>query len=84
MASNSTTPSQPEGFTFKARKSGDVEVLHHGTLATVLRAKDAQAFLAKAANATEAEVQHLLARLTGNYKRGNERLASTHTRNQQG
>lgn len=73
--------SQPEGFTFKARKSGEVEVLHRGTLAAVLRAKEAQAFLAKAGRATEAEIQHLLARLTGNYKRGNERVAGKHERN---
>lgn len=74
-------PSQPEGFTFRPRKSGEVEVLHRGALATVLRAKEAQAFLAKAAVATEVEVQHLLARLTGHYKRGNERLAGQHPRN---
>lgn len=75
------TSSQPEGFTFRTRKSGEVEILHHGITAAVLRAKEAKAFQAKAARATEAELQHLMARLTGNYKRGNERLAGKHQRN---
>ena len=37
-------PRQPEGFSFRARKSGDVEVWHAGTLASVLRGADAAGF----------------------------------------
>jgi hypothetical protein len=63
----------PEGFTYRERKSGEVEVLHFGKLATLLRGRQAEMFLERAAGATEAELQHLMARVTGNYKRGNER-----------
>lgn len=63
----------PEGFTYVARKSGDVEVRHFGTLAGVLRGRAAERFLARASAATALELQHLMARATGNYKRGNER-----------
>lgn len=73
--------SEDLGFTYKVRKSGEVEVLHHGKLASTLRGSDALEFLAEAQGAGSAEVQQLLARVTGNFKRGNERLASQHHRN---
>jgi hypothetical protein len=73
--------SLPNGFSFSLRKSGEVEVLHHGRQAALLRAKDAAKFLGKAQRASEQELQHLMARVTGNYKRGNEKAASEHERN---
>ena len=67
-------PAQPpQGFTYLERKSGDVEVRHVGRLAAVLRGPVAERFRARAAVATDQELQHLMARVTGNYKRGNER-----------
>ncbi|MBK6897795.1 MAG: hypothetical protein IPH09_00490 [bacterium] len=69
------------GFTFRARKNGEVEILHHGRRATTLRGTVARDFLATAAAAGEAELQQAMARLTGNYKRGNERTAAAHPRN---
>jgi hypothetical protein len=62
----------PEGFTFEVRKSGEVVITHFGRLATVLRAQQAQRFLA-AAEAGDIDLQGRMARLTGNYKHGNER-----------
>ena len=38
-------------------------------------------FLAEAEDGSESDLQQTMARLTGNYKRGNERLASQHPRN---
>jgi hypothetical protein len=70
-----------EGFTFKVRKSGDVIVRHHGRVATTLIGNRAAEFLAQADGTAD---QELMARLTGNYKRGNERTASQHPRNQKG
>ena len=68
----------PEGFTHRLRKNGDVELLHHGRIATVLRGTAAASFL----NDVESDdPQELMARLTGNYKHGNERVASDHARN---
>jgi hypothetical protein len=74
-------PQNPLGFSFRRRKTGEVQVLHHGRLAATLRGSQAAVFLADAAQASEADVQQLMARLTGNYKRGNERAASRHPRN---
>ncbi len=80
---SSEHPAEPSdlGFTYRSRKSGDVEILHHGRVAATLRGHDAEDFLTEAPDASSAEAQQLMARLTGNYKRGNERLASQHTRN---
>jgi hypothetical protein len=71
----------PSGFTFQQRKNGDVEVFHHGRLASTLRGHDAEDFAAEIASCSETEAQQVMARITGNYKRGNERTASEHPRN---
>ena len=69
------------GFTYRRRKGGEVEVLHRGRLATTLRGAGAAEFLAEVESCPPADAQQLMARLTGNYKRGNERLAKRHPRN---
>jgi hypothetical protein len=63
----------PDAFTFEARKSGEVVIRHFGRVAVVLRRRPAARFLTEAESADEAELQARMARLTGNYKRGNER-----------
>ena len=68
-------------FTYRTRKNGDVEVLHHGKRASTLRGADAHRFLAELREAGYRDGQQLMARLTGNYRRGNERTASNHLRN---
>jgi hypothetical protein len=66
-----------EGFTY--RQSDDrVLVYHHGRLATTLRGRRAVDFLEDVVTGDE---QLLMARLTGNYKLGNERQARNHPRN---
>lgn len=69
------------GFTWRARRNGEVEVCHRGRLASTLRGDDALAFVADVGASSFADAQQLMARLTGNYKRGNERLAAAHPRN---
>lgn len=69
------------GFTFTTRKSGDVEIHHHGRLAATLRGAKAADFLDEMDDSDATSAQQLMARLTGNYKRGNERKASEHPRN---
>ena len=69
------------GFTYRARKNGDVEVLHRGRLAASLRGVAAQEFIAEVELGGFVEAQQLMARLTGNYKHGNERAAKNHPRN---
>ena len=62
----------PEGFEFTAR--GDsVEIRHHGRPAATLRKAAAQKFLA---DVERQDPQLVMARVTGNYKRGNEHSRS--------
>ncbi|WP_417068751.1 hypothetical protein [Niveibacterium terrae] len=65
------------GFGWRTRKNGEVELLRGGRIVTLLRGDKATAFLGSLARLDEADAQHLMARLTGNYKRGNERLSDS-------
>lgn len=77
-----TTDSPPDlGFTFEARANGDVIIFHRHRLAATLRGQAAKTFLAQGDSLSDAELQQVMARLTGNYKRGNERKAARHPRN---
>lgn len=68
---------EAQGFALTRRKNGDIVITHHGRPATVLRDKRAIEFVT---NVATGDQQELMARLTGNYKRGNERHARTHQR----
>jgi hypothetical protein len=74
--------SGPSGFTYRRNKNGSVVVFHHGRIAASLNKSDSVELIDGISGADAVEVQHALARLTGNYKRGNERLAKSHNRNQ--
>ena len=69
--------SDPEGFAYQQRRNGDVVVSHDGRVAAVLRGTKAAAFLDQVAGG---DGQELMARVTGNYKRGNERTSANHPR----
>lgn len=69
------------GFRYHHRKSGDVEIRRNGRLATVLRGRSADKFRRDTQGCTEHEAQRFMARLTGNYKRGNEKAAREHPKN---
>ena len=60
----------PQGFEFSRRKNGEVVIFHEGRLAATLRGKRAEKFLARVSSE---DPQQVMARVTGNYKRGNER-----------
>ncbi len=59
-------------------------ITHHGRLATVLRGERAGRFLEAVRVADPEAAMELMARLTGNYRRGNERDAGLHPRNRTG
>ena len=61
------------GFDYFITKDEKVFIEHYGKRVTILKGKQAQKFIASAEDASEAEIQLMLAKLTGNYKRGNER-----------
>ncbi len=63
------------GFTYLAVKSGAVFIRRHGQMASELRGPEAEAFLKKIGTASFSQAQQIMARVTGNYKRGNERTA---------
>ncbi len=69
------------GFTSRIRKDGGVEVHHRGKLACTLRGTEAAEFVAELAASGHVDGQQLMARMTGNYKHGNERVAARHPRN---
>ena len=69
------------GFSHHTRKTGEVQVMHRGTLAATLRGTAAAEFLAEVAEGDAQSAQQLMARVTGNYKHGNERQAASHPRN---
>lgn len=73
--------SEEPKFTYRASSNGSVMIFHATILATTLRGADATKFLKKAEGASNDHQQQLMARLTGNYKRGNERQARGHPRN---
>jgi len=64
------------GFTYRATAQGVVHVSRKGRAVVTLRGDAAARFLAKAGGASADAVQQLCARVTGNYKRGNESTAS--------
>ena len=69
------------GFTFRRLKNGDVVISHHGKHATVLRYEAAEFFIEDMGELDFPDQQQEMARITGNYKRGNERTAKNHPRN---
>jgi hypothetical protein len=62
-------------FSWQATKDGRVRITWHGRVVTTLVGAAAARFLHQAEGADEETVQGLLARATGNFKRGNERLS---------
>jgi hypothetical protein len=66
------------GFDYVIRADGSVVVSHHGRAATTLRGDRAGTFLAEV---DQDDPQEVMARWTGNYRRGNERTAKNHPRN---
>lgn len=77
-------PLADQPFAYRATAGGEVRIERGGRLVTILRGAGAAAFLRKVADATEGERQQAMARVTGNYRRGNERSAAGHARRRPG
>ncbi|MFJ5994593.1 hypothetical protein [Streptomyces sp. NPDC092370] len=69
---------RPHGFAYEQHAGGTVRISHHGRPATTLNGPRAAQFLAEVEGF---DPQLVMARWTGNYKRGNERAARDHPRN---
>jgi hypothetical protein len=71
--------SAASGFGYTVRKNGDVAITHDGRRAGVVRGRAAARLLTAIEGG--GDMQELLARVTGNYQRGNEHSARSHPRN---
>ena len=60
------------GFSHRGTRQGEVHIFRGGRQVATLRGKVAAKFLARVQGADEGAIQQLCARVTGNYKRGNE------------
>ena len=67
----------PKGFEY-VRRGEDIVIFHHGKKAIVLRRDRVTQF---DQDIKHIDPQELMARLTGDDKRGNERTAKNHPRN---
>ncbi len=68
---------RPSGFEYEL-VSNEVVISHNGRRASTLRGATADQFMA---DVEDGDPQELMARVTGNYKHGNERTAKNHPRN---
>jgi hypothetical protein len=66
-------PLADEPFSYRQTKDGQVMISHSGRIVTTLRGKDAERFLVRAASGDPRALQLLMAKVTGQFKFGNER-----------
>jgi hypothetical protein len=60
-------------FRYQISKDGKVFIYWTNRLVKMLSGNDARQFIARAGQTDEAAIQMLMAKATGNFKRGNER-----------
>jgi len=68
-----------EIFSYRVTKDKKVFISYEGTPVTTLSGKKAEAFINKIQNTNGKDAQLVMAKATGNFKRGNERLIN-HTK----
>lgn len=74
MAAPDPLANQP--FSYLARADGSIVISYHTAPVTILRGKSAARFATRVADVDAVGAQQLMARATGNFKRGNERRPS--------
>ncbi len=62
-----------EPFSYKITKDKKVFLYWHGKQVSILSGKESERFIAKVKNANTKEAQLIMAKITGNFKRGNEK-----------
>ena len=62
-----------EVFTYREGKDNKIFLYWYGKQVKILKGKQAQKFLAKIAGLDHKEAQLVMAKTTGNFKRGNEK-----------
>lgn len=64
-------------FTYRANKDGKVFISYQGKQVTILKGKPAEKFLKKINEANHLDEQLIMAKATGNFKRGNEKMSKS-------
>ena len=64
---------EEEVFSYRATKDGRILLYWHGKQIMMLKGKNAQKFLEEVDGLDQHEAQLVIAKITGNFKRGNER-----------
>jgi len=64
-----------EIFTYRISKDNKVFISYQGQQVTILSGRQAEQFITKINGAVGKEAQLIMAKVTGNFKRGNERIA---------
>ncbi|HKH08394.1 MAG TPA: hypothetical protein VKA62_05530 [Agromyces sp.] len=72
-ASEEPTRLTTDPFDYRVTKQGGVMVIRGGRAVMTVGGHDAVRLVAALQRADDSQVQHLLARASGNYRRGNER-----------
>lgn len=67
------------GFSYKITSTAEIHISHHGKQATILRKKAASQFGARLSTMNFEQQQAAMARITGQYKHGNERNGKKHS-----
>lgn len=60
-------------FSYETHKNGSVHIAYLGKTVSTLKGKNASRFLSKIESCDDSSAQLLMAKATGNFKRGNER-----------
>lgn len=69
---------EDEVFTYTITKGPKVMIYYHGKQVTILQGNQANRFIEKMDRANARESQQIMAKATGNFKRGNERAGKEH------
>lgn len=69
-------PLADEPFSYQASKDGKVLLYYQGKLVRTLNGEKAARFLVQVVDAGDTEAQLIMAKITGNFKRGNEKLSA--------
>lgn len=64
-----------EVFSYKASKDKKVFIFWYGKQVMILKGKKSEQFLSRIEKADEFQAQLIMAKITGNFKRGNEKLS---------
>ncbi len=73
-------PLAHEPFSWLSRADGAIVIRYHDAPVTLLRGKAAAKFASRVSGADGPAAQQLMARATGNFKRGNERKGTQQAR----